>query len=170
MKMKTEYDLLVLKGGFVKHLTVSNPPQYCDYHAWGANSSRPERIEMVKFDYINLTQKKSHWGLCSLLLPIFDLRCPFMCAFPERVGSVQLDWFAVAHLPVELSLDACSVQNLWVCLTGCFCRLHRKRRPSVPKRVVICAFLKKKFLDNCLPVTIASSPADTGLPLKRLLF
>lgn len=68
-------------------------------------------------------KRKRRPGLCSLPFPMSDIRCPLMCVLQmrsapvcswkssERVGSVQLDWFAGAHFSAA-ALAGCLQSSL----------------------------------------------------------
>lgn len=115
-------------------------------------------------------------GLCSLPFPIFDVRCPFMCACRRHDGlasgleKLWACWFSAAWL-------VCSSSSLSRALAGCLqcseflspletlllLQAARETEAFIPRKS---RYFLLFFLNNCLSATITSSPADTCFPLK----
>lgn len=110
MKMRNEYPLLVSRARSVNRPAASITPRWCNSHFRVLIRVLHIEEKLKVFKY----KEES-----SLPFPISDIRCPLMCVLQtrsppvcsrkssERVGSVQLDWFAGAHF----SQDVCSVRS-----------------------------------------------------------
>lgn len=110
MKMRNDCPLLVSRVMSVNRPTASITPHWWNshfrvlIHVLQREEEKEERSKKYKEE-----RKKRQEGFCSLPFPISDIRCPLVCVLQtrsppvsswkssERVGSVQLDWFAVAH-------------------------------------------------------------------------
>lgn len=122
-------------------------------------------------------KKKRRPSLCSLPFPISDIRCPLMCVLQtrsppvcswkssERVGSVQLDWFAGAHFSAAALAGClqCSEfsEPVWAASAGGSGNWSLR----FPQRVW---FHFSLLSNNCLSVRITSSPADDECPADKI--
>lgn len=168
MKMRNEYPLLVSRARSVNRPAASITPRWCNSHVRVLIRVLHIEEKLKVFKY----KEES-----SLPFPISDIRCPLMCVLQtrsppacswkssERVGSVQLDWFAGAHFSAAALAGClqCSEfsEPVWAAPAGGSGNWSLR----FPQRVW---FYFSLLLNNCLSVRITSSPADDECPADKI--